>query len=414
MTNDTIGTSPVGFLDPAAVDLPLYLPVPGSDLWPVARPAPGTRLAPLVGRLAIGLSSLADDLSSDASPAPTEFHRELRFLAALAVECTSFAQPTIEAVEASNNRKTSDLVMRELLTSGHPPRTIERYAAYDQYFNVMRLGVMTQEEMLAQVLVVSGRVLEDLSDAFLARDEIISLLVGLAIMISGDGTLDLAGSEAAAQPNVVSMASSCEHRHLDRWIAGHHAYILFIGYCRRFLEIGLEPNVDGEVRAIQIGIAGSLLRAATAAMWYASEVPPTVYLNQVRPSMPPDGFSGEHNADHMLLRSSKQRLVTVATHMAKNPHYPWEHKVLTNMERFLELDLEDTEAHILLAASKVGRQASLAQNAAVGEDALPQTTAVDMLRSIAKQKQSASAGFFRLQLKTRTCLHLGGGGPDPK
>jgi hypothetical protein len=414
----------------AAADLSLYLPVPRATVWVHPRPKPESPLGATTRSLAARLSNLAVELSTSDSPAPSEVRRELSALAALAALCTQQAHVALASLASTNDRETSNQVMLEMLTPELPLPTIERYLAYDEYFNVVRIGLMTEEDMLAQVLVVCERLLADLPNAFLARDEIISLLVGLAIMIDADGLVEGSGffdgpgvvdldrptGDSARQPPGAARyeveTSSLNQSELYRWIVGHHVYILATGYCRRFLDIGLLQVLNGEMRATQIGLAGSLLRTTTGAMWYASELSPDAYLNHVRPSMPPDGFSGEHNSDHVLLRASKEKLIRTAMTMAKAPERPWEHKLLSNIERFFEIDLEDTEAHVLLAASKVGRQASLAQNAAVGEDELPQTTAVDMLRAIGKHKQSMTSAFFRSQLKRRGYLHSGSAGAD--
>jgi len=297
--------------------------------------------------------------------------------------------------------------MRDEFGDDLPAVTVDRYLAYDEYFDVVRVGPMTGQELLAQVLVVAERVLNDLSCAFLARDEITSLLVGLAIMIGGD--LPVTGGADNA-PAPVEGATTTAIDPLARWCLGHHVYFLATAHCRRFLELGLEAE-DPPQQAARIGLAGSLLRATTAAMWYASELSPDAYLNFVRPSMPPDGFSGEHSADHVALRGGKDRLMHAAMAISKACEGSCDYEVLYSVERFFEIDIENTEAHVLLAASKVGRQPSLAQYAAAGEEELPLTTAVDMLRAIGNQKQSATAPFFRSQLRRRGQVHSGTGRP---
>jgi hypothetical protein len=393
----------------AAADLRLYLPVPGVGKWVQPRLDPESALGAATRHLATRMSGLAIDLSTTDSPVPSDVHCELLALSVLAASCQNHCRESLATLAGAHNRQSSNDVMIQMLATTTPMPTIHRYLAYDDYFNVVRVDSMTDQEMIGQVLVVAERLLGDLPNAFLARDVITSLLVGLAIMISGEGDLE-EGDFAALRTEPRPDRAGPPRDHVYRWIVGHHVYFLATGYCRRFLDVGLDENGDGETRATQLGIAGSLLRATTGAMWYASELSPAAYLNHVRPSMPPDGFSGEHNSDHVLLRSSKATLMKVATSMAKSPDRPWEYAMLSNIERFLEIDLEDTEAHVLLAASKVGRHASLAQSAAVGEDELPQTTAVDMLRAIGKHKQSATAAFFRSQLKRRGYLHSGNRG----
>lgn len=394
----------------SAAHLTLYLPVPGVGEWTSPRFGAGSALGSAMKNLAGRLADLAIDLSTTDSCMPRAVHCEFHALAALTTTCRQRCDETLNAMAGAHNRRTSNQAMLELLSPGATLPAIQRYLAYDDYFRVVRIAAMTDEEMAAQMLVVSERLLHDLPNVFLARDVIVSLLVGLAIMISGDGDFDEADLGSASADGARHGPPSVHADPVRRWIVGHHVYFLATGYCRRFLDSGLDQSVDGEARATQLGIAGSLLRATTGAMWYASELSPAAYLNQVRPSMPPDGFSGEHNPDHLLLRSSKQALMKAAASLAKVPERPWEYKMLSNIERFLEIDLEDTEAHVLLAASKVGRHPSLAQNAAVDNDELPQTTAVDMLRVIGKHKQSAAATFFRSQLKRRGYLHSGNGG----
>lgn len=408
MTHETPETMLAGTSTVLAAGLPLYLPVPGGSPWPKPRPV-GEPLHVISSHLAARLSLLAGDLASADTPTPAYVQCELRLLADLAAACIQRARGTIAALASSYSRQTSDRVMIEVLAPVLPWPTIERYLAYDRYFNVLRIGHMTDEEMLAQVLVISERLLADLPYTFLARDELESLLMGLSIMISGDGAV-MEGHRQPPETTPPSQITDCRDQdQLYRWIVGHHVFMLVTGYCRCALDTGLERTLDDDVCAQQIGIAGSLLRASTAAMWYASDMGPEVYMNHVRPSMPAGGFSGEHNSDHVLLRSSKDRLVRAATAIAKGHDCSWGHGALSNTERFLEIDIEDSEAHVLLAASKVGRQASLAQDAAAGEQARPQTTAVDMLRAIGKHKQSVSAAFFRSQLKKSGNPHPGGG-----
>jgi hypothetical protein len=292
------------------------------------------------------------------------------------------------------------------------------YIIYDRYFNVVRLPSMTIGQFAAQVAATSLGVLNDLPFVVLGVDEIIAIVQVIKLMFKSlaqnfypdnDGAYTTSEKYEASipqksHPNLwAEMWKHCKdnpnyltHRiAFYRWMVGHHFFDLCAIFCYEYLmraSIAFERREENK-GAQFLNMATGFLRGTTAAMWYAGNFPARIYQKAVRRSMvqagAPGGFSGNQNSDYNRLKSAKDTLKqTIFEHYGVNPS-DWPALVYNAVKGFHEIYMEDMEQHILIAASKVGTDTSLAQN--VWQKGLPVKThiknAVDVLRHMAKLRQ---------------------------
>ncbi len=177
-----------------------------------------------------------------------------------------------------------------------------------------------------------------------------------------------------------------------RWRNGHHVFALFSIFCRYFLECGLNAVTRQKFDELcgHVNNATVALRGTTAAMWYAADFPRPIYEKEVRPSMEtqhtPQGFSGTQNFDYERLKEARDLLHASLVNTLGRRLKRWPKDAGESYLEFKEVELEDMENHILIAAKMVGRGASMFASKDRGGDLPPAPPAVDMLRDMAAVK----------------------------
>jgi nitrite reductase/ring-hydroxylating ferredoxin subunit len=171
---------------------------------------------------------------------------------------------------------------------------------------------------------------------------------------------------------------------VKRWTRGHHGFAIFAIAERAALlgiERALHDNDDAKVAA-NLRVAAVLRRAIAAAQWYASDFPLAVYRDVLRPTMEQAGtrigFSGTLNADYARLKQARETAVEALFATYGSDGSSWPPDVYAALEALHEMEVQAAEHHVLVAASKVDVDQSLAQKAA----GTTHESAVDVLREI--------------------------------
>jgi len=305
-----------------------------------------------------------------------------------------------DAVEAALKRDAS---------AGNFKETFDNYVIYDHYFRVLRVASMTGAQFAAQVAASWRELLADLPYAVLGIDDITALLRACRLMFESIAPVfgtAVAGQTApidearigplAPQPAPADDATIAFYR----WTEGHHIFDLCAIFCRDRLLRVIQAVTDGDETAIValLGEARQLLRATTAAMWYTTNFPLALYRDQLRPSMSHTGahggFSGTQNADYERMKTTKEQLKeALFSHFGDDPA-AWPAAVYGAIVRFNEIDIEDTEHHILIAAAKVDMDESLAQMAWQPAQGTA-SNAVEALRDMAEAARQDLAERFK-------------------
>ncbi|MGW2597181.1 hypothetical protein [Streptomyces klenkii] len=101
---------------------------------------------------------------------------------------------------------------------------------------------------------------------------------------------------------------------LRRWKLGHQLFHVLLATMNTVLDETLAAAQDNRWPSLLQGMEQlrALYDAATAAMAYASDVPPAAYEDEIRPSMQPPfvgpGFSGVFNREHRAMTIGMHRL----------------------------------------------------------------------------------------------------------
>lgn len=262
------------------------------------------------------------------------------------------------------------------------------FATYDDYFGVARAALDARGVAfgLLRTLALASA---DAADAMLGRDELTALLRAVRAMLerigSVDGTHDV--SAAAAPP----LPQDETERITMRWRLGHHLF----AYCAAFARDALAtaraalPQRDAAAVASALATAGIHVRAKASAMCYTSEFPIAFYLDDVRPTMEKApthvGFSGSQNADFRCMQWERERAVEDLFETFGSDAAAWPADAFAALMTFNEMEIQAAELHVLVAASKVRLDRSLAQKALVtGSD---ERSAVAALREKADAAQ---------------------------
>ncbi len=292
------------------------------------------------------------------------------------------------------------------------------HVIYDTYFKVVRISAMTISQFTAQVVATCRAMLRDLPFAVLGMDQVLGLTETIQAMIEFLARRFASGEEDYPSPdeNNISIPDDSAQqefwltkpetssRQLDdrtgrvafyRWCVGHHFFNLSSIFCASHLSgAGKAMEKSDEERAAKlIKQAGQFIRGLTAAMFYAANFPSEVYRGVIRESMmvtgAPHGFSGSQNADYSLLKTIKTDFMQRLAKSYGSDTSIWPPAVLAAVRTFQELDVQDSEHHVLLAAYKVGADSSLSQKTWHGR--LPAQArvknAVDILRDMAEHKR---------------------------
>ncbi|GMU54749.1 MAG: hypothetical protein AMXMBFR33_38950 [Candidatus Xenobia bacterium] len=245
---------------------------------------------------------------------------------------------------------------------------LEHYVVYDAQFGLRRRPEMTWTELSAQLVLTGLRLLQDLPRTLLARRHWHSLLLALERMLAE------VGGDQPCQP---LDPAPLEGDVVDfRWRNGHHFFCLTSLFARLALERAL---CDLEQAGLAVDQATDMIQATSAAMAYTTDFPSRIYLERVRPAMPP-GFSGSQNSDYNHLKLAKGRLAAAVSQRFTGEQ-SWPPSLLNALRRLRVLDQLDLDEHIMIAAQQIGLTASLKQafNAEQG-------TAIDALRRTQSQR----------------------------
>lgn len=272
---------------------------------------------------------------------------------------------------------------------------VEGSIDYDHYFGFVRVAELPRDVLAAQIVVTCAAVLAEMSTAPIALDESISALDAIGEMLGWCATTSVAVRETASRVAGKPFAdASVEVRAEYRWIIGHHLFNLSTVFCLAEIQRAQARAVAGDDGATADALlaAARYLRATTAAMWFAGVFPAELYLRHVRPSMAvlsgrETGFSGTQNLDYHRLRRAIDglRIALAATPVRESTVVRAAHAVFT------EIEIQDVEHHILIAAAKVGgTEPSLLSHANRAElpshvDLVP---AVEVLRDLAEQRRA--------------------------
>lgn len=334
----------------------------------------GTTSASPALALSDALGSLHAELTGKmlAPGAIVERWTRIGALAAEALSCTTpFAIPS-KGSSGDATRRSSALAPDE--------RSVALRIRSDDFFAVRRTEGLASSQLYHELVKLVARVAPDLAAAPL----------GVAQMSAIAACLDDLSSRTAgpgAQPE------RCEKRRtaagtlwgegdepaLRRWRSGHHVFFLAnqaANYSVQRAERALDAN-EANAAIRELDRATLHLRAMSAALWFASCMPPTLYVADVRSLMqskswPGHGFSGNDNYDNIVLAFAIEAL------RLRLMREPLPGLAAAAAARLFEAMVEHHENHVLVAAAMVGTATSLHRDA---DQAAAQVPAVDILRS---------------------------------
>ncbi|MEU2039682.1 hypothetical protein [Nocardia niwae] len=349
--------------------LPLtsVLPEPAADFGRPRNPA----LSPVTARLRALTQRLRDEM-----PTPSAVSAALAAAAAELAALIPAGVPVVAQVETTSE--------------------VEGSIDYDRYFGFVRVAELPRDVLAAQIVITCAAVLAEMSTAPIALDESISALDAIGAMLAWCATTSVTVRETVSRVAGRPFADAAvEVRAEYRWIIGHHLFNLSTVFCLAEIQRAQASAVAGDDSATADALlaAARYLRATTAAMWFAGAFPAEIYLRHVRPSMAvlsgrETGFSGTQNLDYHRLRRAIDvlRVALAATPVRGSAVLRSAHAVFT------EIEIQDVEHHILIAAAKVGgTEPSLLSHANRTElpghmDLVP---AVEVLRDLAEQRRAS-------------------------
>jgi|GEM_PF-386500 len=281
-----------------------------------------------------------------------------------------------------------------LAAAPHPPSAddLDNYAIYDRYFGVQRTAGMSAQTFVAGMLAVWGRVFPDCAQALIGRDEIGALLHACAAMLALRGN-DASAAGPQSRSHVRALAAPSDPfsgldergRGLLRWRTGHDLFALCSMHAREAYVVVQQTLAAKPVDAVDriaqaLTQAGTFVRGLAAAQWYASEFPIAFYLDVLRPTMiatgAHGGFSGTQNADHHRMQWERERAVEALFSAYGTDAAGWPQPVYSALMLMNEIEIQAAEHHVLVAASKVRLDQSLAQKAIAAD----RSSAVAVLR----------------------------------
>ena len=279
----------------------------------------------------------------------------LRNVSAAASRAASDLRPSLSSAQLADGDERAEFLRQAPQHLSEDE--LANFAIYDRYFDVRRVAGLSGRALIVTALDTWSIALADLADVLVGRDEIAALLRACASMLTrmasatAGRSIPLGGMASEPQPTQDEVA-----RVLLRWRTGHHLYALCAMHARDALIAG-----DFVTAAI-------FVRALPAAQWYTSEFPIRTYLDVLRPTMEKagarGGFSGTQNADYMRLSWTRERAVEALFEKYGDDAAAWPAQTYSDLMAFNEMEIEAAEHHVLVAASKVQLDGSLAQKAA--------------------------------------------------
>jgi len=380
---------------------------------------------PCLARLRAALAVLGADLQRQLT-SPMELWRRAGQVSQLMRRAGAALAQTFPSSPAIDSSQRLGMIALE----GENADRLLGYRIYDDYFHVTRIKDMTAPEVLAQAVETSELILRDLPFTLLGLDEIIAFieadycLLGCFLDEPSGAAADLPEEEADEDdPWKQFWLANGRPPAVDhdvptfRWIVGHHFFDLCAMGCQselRKASLAADNGSPAAVVARAIDTAGTFLRGTTAAMWYAANYSSSLYKADIRKQMistrSPHGFSGTQNADYERFKSMKTEFVKLLTSKYGDRASGWkeeldpEAQILKAFLRFKEIEIEDNEHHVLIAALRVGSEPSLLQAHAreelerdFGAEALedmPRVNALEMLRTMAHSKREELESFL--------------------
>ncbi|MFE9801493.1 hypothetical protein ACFYP6_21945 [Streptomyces goshikiensis] len=265
-------------------------------------------------------------------------------------------------------------------------RRLEEFAIYDEYFGVSRSLAYSREDLAANVKETVSRLFDDLVHSLLNMDDVAALVHASQVMLRDS---DGAGETYQDLPGV-AVGVNFEGTYMGdpeyRWRLGHHFFALAAEFSRHYLitATGRLSDAPPDEIADLINLARHSLRGTTAAMWHASNMSQSVYMERVRPSMEdvqPGGFAGTQNLDYERLKNARTAAIAKACEIYGSSLDNFPPAVREAFIAHCEAEIEDLEHHTLIAASKVNMNPSLLHK---GGAAFP---AVEMLRVMARGRR---------------------------
>lgn len=261
--------------------------------------------------------------------------------------------------------------------------TLDDFDVYDSYFRVSR-AILDAPAFAAGLTQTLSLMLADAPTAMLGRDEFIALLRAMRAMLARIGSISGTQANGVTAPGAPDLPDAPGLRLTLRWRVGHHLFAYCAMHARAALEnaaAALSPRDDAAVAEALLQ-AALFVRATAAAQWYTSEFPIAFYLDALRPTMEATpghgGFSGTQNADYRRLQWTRERTIEALCATFGPDAAAWPAAIYTALMTLNEMEIQAAEHHVLVAASKVQLDRSLAQKA-LGASA-GHESAVAMLR----------------------------------
>lgn len=308
------------------------------------------------------------------------------------------------ALLAHATDETNAESVRWLLPADSPAERQHGYIVCDRYFRFVRVRDLPAGEWLGSLAFVALALVDDLPHALLNWDEMIALLKGLSlyfawIVSAAEYTLPTPPPPAA--PTNWPQPWQSEAETVGRTVAiayyrllvGHHWWQHLTILARDCFERSAAAFAQGDDEAGThwLGQATWLFRSTTACMWYASIFPLHTYQTELRPTMV-ETDAVDAQAQHLaynLLKQAINQLKHTLDERNSLGNSPLSGQAHQAVKEFYEVFVQDMEQHILIASSKVGMDASLAQK--VWQHTLPPNirpkNAMDLLRDMATMRQ---------------------------
>ncbi len=278
--------------------------------------------------------------------------------------------------------------------------TLSNYAIHDDFFKISRVSELDFFAFFSNVLSTYKTLFEDIQRAPISVHEHLILIEGLLTVLSVHNNEDLTNQDITTHDLIKNNSISTQIKPMTvqelalfRWRVGHHAFLINTLYCDAYLQYAIQAINNSETWYDFLGKASKFIRYTTASMWYASSFSAEIYKQIVRPAMAAQpistGFSGTYNAEYMRLNKTKNefRNLIYAHYGAETEKWPED--VFVACSNFVEIDIQDGEAHTLIAACLTGTSASIYQrNLAIQYGQMKSTvSSTQILRQITKNRK---------------------------
>jgi hypothetical protein len=355
-------------------------------------------VATLAGKLRATTFRLSHELSSPQS-VMTELYALRQHVRKAFSSITSTDGAEFFVLRAEDTESLTELPYSLLQLSEQDfERLLPVFQRYDSYFCSRRSNQVSRVYLLLQLLDTLNYVLNDMADCLLDTNEMRAIVNAAATIFECESVQAGAARSHPDEDNSLFPEQDSYQRDVEpdlreaslyRWKLGHHIFNLFTTYAS--LELIKSTSAQDEAQcARSIENATVLLRATTAAMWYAEAFPVALYVDHIRPSMVDasgqgSGFSGTDNLEFRFFRTAIRGTFDELNNLY-GPSDTWSDDLWTAAYRFWDARELDLEHHILLAEKVVGHEPSLKQIRLMQHSGTPDAAkdlpAVEALRSL--------------------------------